>query len=294
MRQRHTSAARRFTWPRFLDHLPVVACLSALSLTVSASPAGATVTIGQVGTPVSANCVDSYDWVQPTVTSGNSYIVKGAGTITSWSHIAQLGAGQRLKLKVFRPVAGSTYTVVGQDVPRDLVSGAFHTFPASIPVKAGDVLGLTSLAGGPGCAFDVPGETIYFRSGDLPDGASGSFSPDSDFRLNAAAVIVPTNKFSFGETMRNKKKGTATLTVDVPGPGELVLAGNGVKAAGSARSAATTVAAPGVVQLLIRAKGKKKRKLNENGKVKLNPSVTYTPTGGNPSTQSTKLKLKKL
>ena len=250
-------------------------------------------TIGQVGTPVSANCVDSYDWVQPTVTSGNSYVVKGAGTITSWSHIAQLGAGQRLKLKVFRPVAGLTYTVVGHDGPRDLVSGAFHTFPASIPVKAGDVLGLTSVAGGPGCAFDVPGETIYFRSGDLPDGASGSFSPDSDSRLNATAVIVPTNTFSFGETTRNKKKGTATLTVDVPGPGELVLAGNGVKAAAGAH-VSVAVTAPGTVKLLIKAKGKKKRKLNDTGKVKLNLAITYTPTGGDPSTQPGKVKLKKL
>ena len=40
-------------------------------------------------------------------------------------------------------------------------------------------------------------------------------------------------------------------------------------------------------------KGKKKRKLNETGKVKLNVAITYTPTGGVPSTQSLKVKLKK-
>jgi hypothetical protein len=45
--------------------------------------------------------------------------------------------------------------------------------------------------------------------------------------------------------------------------------------------------------LLIKAMGKKKRKLNETGKVKLNVAVTYTPTGGDPSTQSIKVKLKK-
>ena len=52
-----------------------------------------------------------------------------------------------------------------------------------------------------------------------------------------------------------------------------------------------TVTAPGAVELLIKARGKKKRKLNETGKVK--PNVTFTPTGGDPSTQSRKLKLKK-
>lgn len=51
--------------------------------------------------------------------------------------------------------------------------------------------------------------------------------------------------------------------------------------------------APGAVKFLIKAKGKKRKTLNEAGKVKLKPKITFTPTGGDPSTQSTKLKLKK-
>ncbi len=47
----------------------------------------------------------------------------------------------------------------------------------------------------------------------------------------------------------------------------------------------------GPAQLLVKAIGKKKRKLNETGKVKLNVAVTYTPTGGDPSTKSVKVKL---
>ena len=45
--------------------------------------------------------------------------------------------------------------------------------------------------------------------------------------------------------------------------------------------------------LLIKAKGKKKRKLNDTGKVKLNATISYTPTGGTASTHSRKVKLKK-
>jgi hypothetical protein len=48
-----------------------------------------------------------------------------------------------------------------------------------------------------------------------------------------------------------------------------------------------------VVKLKIRAKGKQKAILNETGKVKVKPKITYTPTGGDPSTQSIKVKLKK-
>ncbi len=45
------------------------------------------------------------------------------------------------------------------------------------------------------------------------------------------------------------------------------------------------------MQLLIKAKGKKKRKLNSTGKVKVKPKITYTPAGGRPITSSVKVKL---
>jgi hypothetical protein len=45
------------------------------------------------------------------------------------------------------------------------------------------------------------------------------------------------------------------------------------------------------VKLRIRATGKKRKKLNSKGKVKLTPSVTYTPTCWAPISQSVKVKL---
>jgi hypothetical protein len=249
------------------------------------------VTIGQVGPPFS--CGGPTDWTQPTVTAGNSYVVKGAGTITSWSTIGLPGAAD-LKLKVFRPVAGLTYTVVGQDT-RNVRLAVLQTFPTSIEVSAGDVLGLNSLGTGAGCVFSAPGETRYFSAGDQPNGAQVTFSTGTDQRLNVSAEIKPTNTFSFGETTRNKKKGTATMSLDVPGPGEAAVAGSGVMevlTAGGATSA-KSIPAAGKVKLLIKARGKKRKKLNQTGKVKVEPRVTYTPTGGDPSTQSVKVKLKK-
>jgi hypothetical protein len=43
----------------------------------------------------------------------------------------------------------------------------------------------------------------------------------------------------------------------------------------------------------VRAQGKKKKKLNSSGKVTVSPTVTYTPTGGAPSSQTTTVKLRK-
>ncbi len=82
---------------------------------------------------------------------------------------------------------------------------------------------------------------------------------------------------------------TATLTVNVPNPGELALSGTGIQT-----GATKSIPGAGKAQLLIRAKGKTMRKLKETGKVKVRPKLTYTPTGGDPSTQSRGLQLKKL
>jgi hypothetical protein len=48
---------------------------------------------------------------------------------------------------------------------------------------------------------------------------------------------------------------------------------------------------PGAAELQIKAKGKKRRKLNRTGRVKLNLAISYRPTDGDTRTQSLKLKL---
>ncbi len=275
--------------------------LAAVSLAASASPAGASVTLGQLApNPVQSCNIEPRDHLQPTVTSGNTYVVPGTGTITSWGHNAGPEMGATLTMKVFRKVADpATYMAVGHDGPRVILYGpsVLNSFPVSIPVKPGDVLGLNQKSPfNTACIFGVAGESHLAGLGletDLADGESGDFRPFGvPSRLNLTAVFVYSNSFTLGRITRNKKKGTATLTVDVPNPGDLTAKGKGVKAAGAA-VISKTVTAPGAVELLIAAKGKKKRKLNKTGRMKLNANITYTPTGGDPSTQSIKVKLKK-
>ena len=152
MRSRQVGRARRFTRPRHsMKRLGVAASLAALSLAVSASTAAGAVTIGQLapGTPPLTSCSgDPEDRFNPTVASGDSYVVPGAGTIVSWSTNAAAGPDQMLTMKIFRKFADPTagpmdYRVVGRD-PRPLTGGTLNTFPVAIPVQAGDVLGLNS------------------------------------------------------------------------------------------------------------------------------------------------------
>lgn len=114
---------------------------------------------------------------------------------------------------------------------------------------------------------------------------------------STASITRTVATVKLGRVKRNKHKGTATLIVNVPGPGELVLSGKGLVkqrpagASGPARAIAKTVSAAGKVKLKIRSKGKKESKLNRTGKVKVKAKVTYTPPNGDPNTQSRRIKL---
>jgi hypothetical protein len=89
--------------------------------------------------------------------------------------------------------------------------------------------------------------------------------------------------FSVGKLRKPNDKGMARLTLEVPAPGEIALAQTKKLKGAEARADA------GEVQLPIKLRGKAKKNLVQKVKVE----VTYTPDGGQPSTQTTALKLTK-
>jgi hypothetical protein len=272
--------------------LAVALVLAPLAL---ATPARASVTIGQVADPAAtASCIDGNDWLQPTVKSGNSFLVPGAGTITSWTTSLAPGPGTQMTMKIFRAVSGpaNTYRVVGHAGPQTIPSmGTVGNFPANIPVQPGDVLGLNTPTSDY-CMIPITGENYLAAPFDLADGAQQTFTALQDDRLSIAAIFAPTNTFALTGTQRNKKRGTATLTLNLPNPGELIGAGQGAQVASAGAHASKPLPA-GPATLLVKPAGKKKRKLNATGGVKVTVFITYTPSGGDPGTESLKVKLKK-
>jgi hypothetical protein len=293
----------------------VSSIVASLSLAAASSSFAATATIGQLA-PNDASMVGCMNSANPfenlagTTTSGPSYVVPtGAAAVTSWSTLAASSpnTGQLLKFKVWRKVGEpATFKAVGHDGFQPLTAGKVNTFPVDIPVQPGDVIGLTVTQNSSttGCVFDAPGSTVLLPSPnttDFNDGESTTFTnsfPDALVNLSAVVAGKASNDFSLGKVKKNKNKGTAVLSVDVPGPGTLALKGTGVKAqrtGGATVSKEVTKA--GTVTLKIKAKGAKKAKLRDRGKVKVKVNVTFTPaaTGGDiagdPNTETKKIKL---
>jgi hypothetical protein len=270
----------------------IASVLAGLALAL-ASPASA-VTVGQVGKgPATDACSEAFDLVQPTVTSGTSYVVPSTGgvtnwTVTTWSTDPRGQTGQSMAVKFFRLVSGpATYQVVGHEGPHPLAP-TLNTFQANFQVKAGDVLGVHT--GGGECAFDSPGEHILYSPTDLADGASAPFLTDQPYRVNASAQVEPTGDFTLKKP-KTKANGTAVLPVTVPNPGVLTVSGGGAAKSSSAAAASKQVPSAGTVKLKIKAKGLKKRQLARKGKVTVKPKITFTPTGGIPESLFRKIKL---
>jgi hypothetical protein len=262
--------------------------------------AWASVTIGQLAPGISptAYCNSGpADVLQPGVSGGNSYVVPGNGTITSWSHNAAAGSGQTLTMKIFRQVSGTTYSVVGHDGPRNIAASMLNTFQTHIVVQRGDVLGLNDQNAGSAhsaCIFPGVGESQLQAGGDLADGESGSFAENPSFRTNVTAVFDPSSTFALGPVTRNKKRGTAQVTATgFPNVGEVTASGKGLKFAAIAGATSIPVSPSGSASFRIKAAGKNGRRLNATGKVKVKVGVAYTPTGGSANVQTLKVTLKK-
>jgi N-acetylneuraminic acid mutarotase len=98
--------------------------------------------------------------------------------------------------------------------------------------------------------------------------------------------VAPSNRFTIGGTELNRRKGTARQQLNVPGPGSLVLQGRGIV------SRTVPVAAPSL-EVLVKARGKARARLDRKGKVTVSAAFTYTPAGGEAATQTTPIVLSK-
>ena len=170
-------------------------------------------------------------------------------------------------------------------------SGVDHAFigPAGISAAGVAVTPQYVFWGGAFTSHFVGRAGIDGTAADNHFAAAGTDDAASPYLLAAS----PSNSFTLGKAKLHKRKGTATISATVPGPGTLVASGSSKKK--TLKPAQTTAGAPGTLKLKIRAKGKAARSLRRKGRAKLKLGITYTPQGvaGIPSLQATRVVLKR-
>jgi hypothetical protein len=138
-------------------------------------------------------------------------------------------------------------------------------------------------ANAPAVAFnsqDCEYLTIFFTS-DFEEG-----SEDQNFEVYGRVAAL--NDVLIGKAKRNRKRGTAKLTVEVSGSGTLVISGKKVK------RKSKQVGSGGEVKLPVKAKGKAKKRLKDGGKARVRAKVEFSPEScGDPTSETKRVKLVK-
>jgi hypothetical protein len=275
-------------------------------------PAAAQAQIVTVGSPLtgtygsttigpSANPTQTTLITSSTPEAGAKLTSPISGVIVRWRITQAVGT---FSLRVLTPNGGQSFTGGVASSPQTPQSTATQVYTTNLPIKAGQTIGLDDSKGDDKVGF-LPGgatSTFSFVQPKIGNGETRTaFGPSSSVGavgFNADVATIPSNDFDFGSVKKNKNKGTALLTVDVPGPGKLDLSGAGVKPQRSLGGARVSkdVDKAGPVTLKIKAKGAKKAKLASRGKVKVKVNVTFTPAGdapgvGVPNTEPKKIKL---
>jgi len=115
-------------------------------------------------------------------------------------------------------------------------------------------------------------------------------TPQGGTVSQVAKLKVTKAKLSLGGAKLNKTKGIATLSVKIPGAGTVTATGNGIA---KVKKPAKKAKKPKTLKLTIKAKGKAKKQLAEEGTAKVSAKITFKPLSGTPVTKTKKITLKR-
>jgi hypothetical protein len=120
----------------------LVAAATAVSLWIAPAAGAATVTLGPTGDFFPSLHSNNGDITVANVTLNEPGLNVSSpvnGTIVQW-HVVTGGTGQYV-LRVIRPAPGGLYAAVGSS-PADVTTAGPNTFPANLPIQAGDLIGV--------------------------------------------------------------------------------------------------------------------------------------------------------
>jgi Ca2+-binding RTX toxin-like protein len=173
--------------------------------------------VGQNFAPTACTGGTTFTALQFTSGEGNPYTVAAAGVITSWSFQTGSSAVPGLKLKVARPQSAlGSYLFIGESAAGTQTPNAVNTYPANIPVEAGDTIGIYfgAPAGAP-CYTPLlhPNDDVVLFDGDPPANTTAMVEDGTTARIPVSATVTTTIPDAPSATCR----GLAATIVGTPG-----------------------------------------------------------------------------
>jgi hypothetical protein len=267
-------------------------CLGALAAPlVGPAPAGATITIGSDLTEAAATQPSA---CAPYATSCTSMLVLAKrgnlnpaaspadGTVVGFG-IKSGGPGAvtfRL-LRLDTAIAAKVLLVggVGTGPTVSLPGAGTFEFPASLPIEAGDWIGIDS-SGSTAYGACQNGAESWRFSPPIADGSWLQPVQSSDrCELLIQAVVEPSASVGFGKGTVTRARKTL-LALRMPGPGELTLSGTEIG------TVARTIGRAGKVSVPLRLRAAAHRRLVSSGHARVEVSETFAPDGGVPASES--------
>lgn len=162
---------RRLRW------LALVGPVASMAMAGTAHGGSATTTIGQLFAPTYVCSAGPYTYLQTGVADGNPYVIPHDGVITSWTFRSGATVVTGLKLKVGH-LGTDGYVIDAEATAGAQTARAENTYPASIPVVAGQMIGIGHNGGNCATQTIEAGDQAAFKVADVgPGGAldGGSF-----------------------------------------------------------------------------------------------------------------------
>jgi hypothetical protein len=269
-------------------------------------------------------------FVQDSQWVAQAFVIAGSNELGGVSLFMknQVPTGDTVTVSIRSDIAGVSGPILGQTTASTTSTTTYEWLvfdfgPLGLQLASGTTYWIVAnnsiTASGQGYAWqEISSASVYtdgISRASANQGASwgGALNADFGFRvlgcapqagvpINPPAInppttgppAIPSNVFTLDTTQRNKKKGTATLNITLPNSGALTVSGNGVTAASAGQATIAQAVSAGPTRVLIKAKGKKKAKLNRTGKVKVDIAITFTPTNGTANTQAVEMNLRSL
>jgi hypothetical protein len=164
--------------------------LAATALLLLPAGAGAATTVGSTFTPSGFPCQNNF-WALQSVSPSGEYVIPSAGVLTSWSHLASATPPTNLKVEVGRnTTTPGQFLVVGNSANKNPSASVMNTYTdISLPVKAGDILGLHSDGVNKDCGVLATGYTVNYFGTDPAPGGTVDTTFTSGLRLDISATL---------------------------------------------------------------------------------------------------------